>query len=149
MSEPARVNRTMRSDPAVFGEARRFVWGTAERAGLSPRDAHALAVAVSETFANVHRHAYGGRRDGRIDLVVESMDGRVVVSVRHAGVPFDPDRYVQPDLSRPAERGYGVYLISRLVDAITYEMTDDGAVVVLVKQRASTRSEPDSREENA
>ena len=149
MPDRARVTRTLRSDPDVFGEARRFVWGTAERAGLSWRDAHALAVAVSETFANVHRHAYGGRRDGRIDLQVESSDGRVVVSVRHAGVPFDPDRYVPPDLSRPAERGYGVYLISRLVDAITYEITEDGAVVVLVKQCASIRSGPDSREESA
>jgi anti-sigma regulatory factor (Ser/Thr protein kinase) len=74
-------------------------------AGFATEDARSLAVAFGETCANVHRHAYGGHRDGRVEIRVTIDDERVVVTVAHQGVPFDPMAYEPPDLKRPSEAG--------------------------------------------
>jgi len=125
------------SDPLRFREARRWLVGLARPAGLTHRETHELAVALAEACANVHRHAYGGRRDGRLDLGITIDDDRVVLRLDHDGRPFDPARdYTPPDLSRPAEGGYGLYLMSRLVDEVRYDDATGRARIVLVKHRA-------------
>jgi serine/threonine-protein kinase RsbW len=126
---------TLPSDPLRLREARRWIVRLAVASGIDPAHGHDLAVAFSEICANVHRHAYHGRRDGRVDLQVAIEGERVVVTVDHQGDRFDPRAYVQPNLARPAEGGYGIYLIARLVDDVSFEDTDRGGRVVLVKRR--------------
>ena len=123
------------SDPLRFREARRWLVGVARPAGLSLRETHELSVALAEACANVHRHAYGGRRDGRVDVHVSLEDDRIVVAVDHDGRRFEPRRYAPPDLGRPSESGYGLYLIAHLVDDVSYEDAAGGGRVVLVKRR--------------
>jgi anti-sigma regulatory factor (Ser/Thr protein kinase) len=42
---------------------------------------------------------------------------------------------VAPDLRRPAESGYGLYLVRALVDEVSFEDTGSGGRVVLVKRK--------------
>jgi len=126
---------TLASDPLQLREARRWLVRLVLAAGFTPEEAHDLAVAFSETCANVHRHAYGGRRDGRVDLRVAIDHDRVVVTVDHDGEPFDPAGYAPPDLRRPSESGYGLYLIASLVDQVSFRGTGSGGRVELVKRK--------------
>jgi serine/threonine-protein kinase RsbW len=125
------------SDPLRLRETRRWLVRLVLAAGFTREDGHDLSVAFSEACANVHRHAYGGRRDGRVDLRVAIYDDRVVVTVDHDGEPFDPAGYVPPDLRKPSESGYGLYLIASLVDQVSFEDTGSGGRVVLVKRKSS------------
>jgi serine/threonine-protein kinase RsbW len=127
----------MASDPLRLREARRWLVRLVLAAAFTPEDAHSLAVAFGEACANVHRHSYGGRRDGRVDILVAFGDDRVVVTLDHDGPPFDPSRYVPPNLRRPSESGYGLYLIASLVDDVSFTGTDSGGRVVLVKRKSS------------
>ena len=54
-----------------------------------------------------------------------------------SGERFDPRAYTPPDLTRAAEGGYGLYLISQLVDGVSFEGTEHGGRVVLVKNRSA------------
>jgi len=136
MPETPRPHRmSLPSDPMRLREARRWIARLATEAGLAPADGHELAVAFAEICANVHRHAYRGRRDGRLELQVDTEGARVVVTVDHEGERFNPRAYTPPDLERPAESGYGMYLIARLVDDVSFEDTARGGRVVLVKRR--------------
>jgi serine/threonine-protein kinase RsbW len=137
MREPRSQSMTLPSDPVRLREARRWLVRVAVEAGLSATEGHDLAVAFSEVCANVHRHAYRGRRDGRVEVAVRVDAESLVVSVDHHGERFDPRTYSPPDLSRAAEGGYGLYLISRLVDGVSFEGTERGGRVVLVKNRGS------------
>ena len=128
------------SDPLRFREARRWLVGVARPAGGGARETHQLAVALAEACANVHRHAYAGRRDGRLELGLTIDEERVVLLLDHDGPSFDPARdYTPPDLERPAECGYGIYLMSRLVDEVRYEDEPGGGRIVLIKRRARHR----------
>ena len=138
MRELAREHcATLSSDPLGLRKARRWIMRLVLEAGFTPRDAHDLGVAFSEACANVHRHAYRGRRDGRVGLCIAIEDERVVVALAHDGEPCDPARYAPPDLRRPSENGYGLYLIASCVDEVSFEGTDSGGRVVLVKRKSA------------
>jgi serine/threonine-protein kinase RsbW len=126
---------TLASDPLRLREARRWLARLVLEAGFAPSDAHDLAIAFSEACANVHRHAYRGRRDGRVGVRLSIEVDRVVLTLEHDGDPFDPAAYAPPDMARPAEGGYGLYLIESLVDDVAFERTAAGGRVVLVKRR--------------
>jgi anti-sigma regulatory factor (Ser/Thr protein kinase) len=123
------------SDPLGLRRARRWLVRRVLEAGYAPQEAQGLGVAFSEACANVHRHAYGGRRDGRVELRVIVDDEQVVVVLDHDGEPFNPAGYVPPDLRRPSESGYGLYLIRALVDEVSFESTGSGGRVVMVKRK--------------
>jgi len=134
--DDARVHTmALTSDPMRLREARGWLARLTVASGLDRAQGHDLAVAFSEICANVHRHAYGGRRDGRVDVQVRLEDERVIVTVEHEGERFDPRRYLPPNFTQPAESGYGMYLIARLVDDVSFVDTDRGARIVLVKRR--------------
>ncbi len=136
MREAARDHAaTLASDPLQLRKARRWIARLLLETGVEPGDAHDLAIAFSEACANVHRHAYGCRRDGRVDVRVAIDERSVVVTVEHDGEPFDPAAYAPPDLGRPSENGYGLYLIASLVDDVSFECAGSGGRVVLVKHR--------------
>lgn len=124
------------SDPLRTRKVRRWLSRLVLEAGFTPRDTNDLAVAFSEAAANVHRHAYGGRRDGRVDVRITIDGAQVVVTLEHDGQPFDPDAYQPPDLRRPSESGYGLYLIASLVDQVSFEGEGAGGRVVLVKRKS-------------
>ena len=127
--------RTYASDPLRLREARRWLGLLVREAGFSPGEAHDLAVAFSEAAANVHRHAYAGRRDGRVAVGVAIDGERAVLTIEHDGQPFEPGAYAPPDLRTPSEGGYGLYLIASLVDEVSFASTATGGRIVLVKRR--------------
>lgn len=136
MRERSRVHVVaLPSDPLRLRDARRWIARLAIEAGFESSDVHDLAVAFSEAAANVHRHAYGGRGDGPVSVGVAIEDDRVVVTIEHRGAAFDPGSYRPPNLQRPSESGYGLYLIARLVDDVAFEDAAAGGRVVLVKRR--------------
>ncbi len=135
MRDQGRLEVSIRSDPFAIRVARSWVRGVAEEAGLDDAEARDLAVALSEVCSNAHRHSYGGRTDGRIDLRADVTEGRVEITVRDYGVAFDESAYREPELSEPTEGGYGVFLIRSLTDEVQFTDTGAGTQVVLVKMR--------------
>lgn len=126
---------TIQSDPMRFREARLWIAAIAKRSGFSEAEAHDLALALNEACANAHAHAYEGRTDGRIDLQVEAAQDRVRLTVRDYGATFDRDAYQPPELTEAREGGYGVYLMSKLMDRVEYTNTGVGTCVVMDKRR--------------
>ena len=123
------------SDPERIRDARGWLAEIARKAGFEEEEVRELALALSEACANVHRHAYAGRTEGRIDIQVEVEKEKLQVAVRDYGVPFDSKDYSPPNLEEPTEGGYGLYLITHLMDAVRYVDMGVGTRVVMVKNR--------------
>jgi serine/threonine-protein kinase RsbW len=129
---------TIRSDPARFRDARLWIAAIAKRSGFTDAEARELSLALNEACANAHAHAYEGRTDGRIDLLIEAGSDRMRLTIRDYGVPFDPKTYVPPELTQAREGGYGVYLITKLMDRVEYRSTAAGTCVVMDKRRRAS-----------
>ena len=145
MRESGQIERlSIRSDPGLIREARRWLGEIVARRGWSPSETHDLALVLSEACSNAHRYGYGGRKDGRIDVRLEVWRSRIEIAVRDYGVGFDPDAYRSPDLSQPNESGYGIHLMKQLTDHLEHRAVECGTLVVMVRNRrpaAETRVE--------
>ena len=126
------------SAPERFREVRSWLLARARAAGLGGNEAQDVALAVNEVCANIHRHAYAGKRDGRIDLSAEAdaATASLRLTVRDYGVSFDVSS-VPPPSGEPQEGGYGVFLIRSLMDRVEFTNMGIGTRVVLVKNGKS------------
>lgn len=88
---------------------------------------YALQLAVQETCANIVDHAYAATADGRIQIefVLHADPRRLVVEIYDGGRAFDPSQAREPDLDNAQVRGYGLFLMHKLMDAVTYERLAD------------------------
>jgi two-component sensor histidine kinase len=104
--------------PASIQELRRDVASAYEQGGGDPGLAADVALGVTEATANVVRHAYPGRADGRIDVRAWFEEGLFVVQVLDRGVGIDtPTR-------TPGAR-LGIALIEQLAEA-QFSMREGG-----------------------
>jgi serine/threonine-protein kinase RsbW len=91
--------------------------------GVSEREmvAYNVELAVHETCTNIVEHAYEGA-PGRIEVAISvcNTPRQVVVEVHDTGRAFDMTQVKEPDLSQAHTNGYGLFLMHRLVDEVTY-----------------------------
>ena len=82
-----------------------------------------VRLCVSEAVTNVVRHAYG-RRDGRVDIVVERDVDELTVVVRDTGIGIPP-----PGL-RHESGGFGLKIIDELARESTISRPAEGGTEV-------------------
>jgi len=93
-------------------------------------------LAVTEAASNIMRHAYQGRTDQRIRVIVEAFPDRMVMRLWHCGLAFDPQAAPPPAFDGSREHGFGVYIITRCVDEVRYVRDAHGENgICLVKRR--------------
>jgi anti-sigma regulatory factor (Ser/Thr protein kinase) len=125
-SDPQHLAAIRAEVRAACGEA----WGAGaeEAIGL-------LELAVDEAAANVMRHAYGGRTDGVIELVVDADPAGVAVTLLHGGHHFDPAAVPPPSFDGSRTGGFGLYLMRTAVDEVRHFEEAGRCGVRLVKRR--------------
>lgn len=136
MAEPRSASIVLSSDPARFRQAREWLAAIARGAGLDEGSTHDVLVALSEACANVHRHAYAGRRDGRIEIDVRADARTLELRVRDFGCRFVPEEVPEPELEDPREGGYGLFLMRNLMDDVRFGVDGEGTEVVMTKRLA-------------
>lgn len=95
-----------------------------------------LELAVHEVVTNIIRHAYNNRSDQRILIEIQSFEERIMVHLNHWGRPFiQLESVPRPIVDGKSKCGFGLYLIERCVDRVTYECTPNGKnIISLLKQ---------------
>lgn len=118
-----------------------FVAEAVRRRGLGPDDTRMVELAVYEACLNVIEHAYGfdDSRRFRVDFLQE--DDRMTFQIADGGRSLDAARLERSrkddgsDTARRTGRGLGLRIITRAMDHVHCEKTDDGENrLVLVKQ---------------
>ena len=109
--------------PQYVRAARIAVAETVEPLASTDRLVDDVRLCVSEAVTNVVRHAYG-RRDGRVDIVVERDEGELTVVVRDAGVGMPPPS------RRQASGGFGLKIIGELARENTISRSPEGGTEV-------------------
>lgn len=125
---------------------RSMISAVCNRLGFNNAQTSQVVLAVDEALANVIKHGYAGREDGKIDLYVCPFS----VSERGPGIKFvieDNAKQVDPaviksrDLDDVRPGGLGVHIIQRVMDFTKYEKrvgtVGGGMKLTLVKYLAS------------
>ena len=85
----------------------------------------ALTVAIEEVFVNVARYAYGdGEGDVTLDIGYDEGSRTVTFCMADKGVPFDPLKKPDPDITLSASErdigGLGIFITKKTMDTVTY-----------------------------
>ena len=98
-----------------------------------------MDLAVEEIFVNIANYAYAPEK-GNATVRVEVSDDPVTVTITFMdrGVPYDPLKNDDPDISLPASEraigGLGIFLTKKVMDAVSYEYKDGQNILTLKKK---------------
>ena len=133
---------TIRSFPAkteVLSDVLGFVDEMLESCDCPMKIQTAVCVAIEEVFVNVAHYAYG---DGEGDMVLaigfEEESRTVSFRMSDKGVPFDPLKRPDPDISLSAEEreigGLGIFIAKKTMDSISYSYENGENILTMIKK---------------
>ena len=115
-----------------------FVEKHLKRTGISLKEKLQICVAVEEIFVNIANYAYAPDR-GNATVRVEFSGAPVTVSITFMdnGIPFDPLKRRDPDITLSAEErrigGLGIFMTKKTMDSVKYEYKDGQNILTLKK----------------
>ena len=131
------------SRPELLSSVRSMVVSFGERAGLDEIESGHLALAVDEALANVIRHGYQGRQDGRIWLTLCSLDvpePRIRIAIEDEGSQIDPEKIRPRDLDEVRPGGLGVHIIREVTDHCEFSRREDVGMSLVMEKNLPARS---------
>jgi serine/threonine-protein kinase RsbW len=115
------IRVSFNSDPAIWAHVRLMLRGILEMQLIPARDTNLITLGVDEVFTNIMRHAYGGHRNGAIELEVSCRDKRLYVTFRDFGKKVPIEKIRPRDLSDIQPGGLGVHIINTVFDSVKYD----------------------------
>lgn len=97
-----------------------------------------INVAIDELFGNIAHYAYNPEvGPATVRVEVENDPLAVIITFMDGGVPYDPLKKTDPDVTLSAEEreigGLGIFLVKKSMDEITYEYKD-GQNILRIKK---------------
>lgn len=115
-----------------------FAEECAEEAGCPMKAMMQLSLVVEEVFVNIAHYAYAsGHGMATVELEVLRDPAAVSVCFKDRGMPYDPLKHQDPDITLKTEErqigGLGIYMTKKLMDEVHYEYRDGQNVLTLKK----------------
>ena len=92
-----------------------------------------IELAVTEVASNIIRHAYNGISGRSFRISIRFSQSELFIEFMDNGSSFDPNTIPEPDFDGSQEGGFGLYIISKLVDQIVYSKTQDNTNLTRLK----------------
>jgi serine/threonine-protein kinase RsbW len=130
MSNPIIISLDLPADHRYLNIASACIVALMERIDDVPDHdmvCYSIQLAVQETCANIVDHAYKDMPNGRISIewTLMKTPPRLATDIYDTGRAFDPTLVHEPDLDNAQVRGYGLFLMNQLMDAVIYERQPD------------------------
>lgn len=99
----------------------------------------AICVALEEVFVNVAHYAYGDSEgDMNLGIGFDEVNRAVTFRMTDKGIPFDPLKKADPDITRPAEEreigGLGIFIVKKTMDSMTYAYENGENILTMIKK---------------
>lgn len=116
-----------------------FVNEQLEALGCSMKAQMQIDIAIDELFGNIAHYAYKpdvGSVTVQVEVTQEPL--AVIITFIDGGVPYDPLKSEDPDITLSAEErqvgGLGVYMVKKTMDEILYKYKD-GKNILSIKKK--------------
>ena len=121
--------------PEVLG----FVEGCLEEASCPMKTQMQISVAVEEIFVNIAQYAYAPKTgSATVHVEISGDPPEAAITFIDKGVPYDPLKKPDPDISLSAEEreigGLGIYMVKKSMDDVVYEYKDGQNVLTIKKK---------------
>ena len=130
---------TLKAELDRIGEVTAFIEEQLEAVDCPMKAQMQIDMAVDELFSNIAHYAYGeGTGEAAVSFDFDAQTRMVSVTFEDTGVPYDPLKKDDPDVSLSVEErevgGLGIFLVKKTMDAMEYERRGDRNVLVIRKK---------------
>ena len=96
-----------------------------------------INMVLEEALSNIMFYAFKDSSKNEIKISVSLTNKKITIKIIDKGIPFNPLSLQQPDITLPAEErpigGLGVYLISQIMDKMSYTRQMNQNILTLNK----------------
>jgi len=114
-----------------------FIDGELEKALCPMKAQMQIDVAVEEVFVNIASYAYEDVGNALIRLELKDDPARVEITFTDSGVPYDPTKKEDPDVTLSIEEreigGLGIFMVKKSMDEMAYEYRDGCNILTITK----------------
>ena len=133
------TSKTFPAKTDALSEVLGFVEETLESCECSMKNQTAICVAIEEVFVNVASYAYGeGSGDVTLDIGFDEANRDVTFRLIDQGVPFDPLKKPDPDITLAIEErqvgGLGIFIVKKTMDTVHYAYEDGKNILTMIKK---------------
>ena len=130
---------TVKATLEQMGDVMTFVDAALEEMGCSMRAQMQIDVAMDELFGNVARYAYApGEGDVTVGFELDEATRTAQITLTDSGVPFNPLKAAEPDLTASAEDrpigGLGIFLVRKTMDSLEYRY-ENGKNILTIRKK--------------
>ena len=132
------TNRTFPAKTEALPDILGFVETTLDSCGCPMKLQMAVCVAIEEVFVNVAHYAYGdGEGDMNLGIGFDEERRTITFRMSDKGVPFDPLKKPDPDITLSAEEreigGLGIFITKQTMDSVTYTYENGENILTMIK----------------
>ncbi|MBQ7546090.1 MAG: ATP-binding protein [Clostridia bacterium] len=95
-----------------------------------------IDLCVEEIFVNIAHYAYPDK-DGEAEIRLSETDGIVELTFIDSGIPYDPLKKEDPDITLSSQErqigGLGIYLVKKNMDTVAYRYEDNRNMLTMTK----------------
>ena len=133
------TNRTFPAKIESLSEVLGFVEETLEGFACPMKIQTAICVAMEEVFVNIAHYAYtDGVGDMTLFIGFDEDSRTVTFSMTDKGIPFDPLKKPDPDITLSAEErdigGLGIFIAKKTMDSLTYAYENGENILTMIKK---------------
>ena len=120
--------RKVKADTAELDNVLSFADAILEELGCSVKAQMQIDIAIEEIFVNIAHYAYP-EAEGEAVISVDSGEGpSVTITFEDEGIPYDPLKNEDPDITLSADDrpigGLGIFMVKKSMDEVSYEYKD-------------------------
>ncbi|RKM56685.1 ATP-binding protein [Butyrivibrio sp. X503] len=129
------VEATVEKLPNVM----KFIDSKLEEISCAQKSQNQIRTAVEELFVNIAHYAYPGEIGlAEVRFKFIEKERAVEISFADKGIPYDPLKKTDPDISLSADEraigGLGIYMAKKLMDDFRYEYKDSQNINTIYKR---------------
>jgi anti-sigma regulatory factor (Ser/Thr protein kinase) len=104
---------------------------------ISPALAMNMNLVIEEALSNIIFYAFTDKNKHEIKISVSVDKNILTIKITDDGIPFNPLKHKQPDITLPAEErpvgGLGIFLMSQIMDEMLYKRKGNENILTLKK----------------
>ena len=133
------MNKTFPAKVEALSDVLGFVDQTLESYGCPMKIQMAICVAIEEVFVNIAHYAYKeGEGDMTLGIGFDAASREITFRMTDKGVPFDPLKKPDPDITLSAEDreigGLGIFITKKTMDTVSYAFENGENSLTMIKK---------------
>ena len=133
------TNKTFKAQTEALSDSLGFVDRMLEKYECPMKIQTAVCVALEEIFVNVARYAYkDGEGDVELGIGIDKESRTVTFRMTDSGVPFDPLKKPDPDITLSADErdigGLGIFITKKTMDSVEYVYENGKNILTMIKK---------------